>query len=160
MTKNGRVLKYLLDGEANFNSTGIVHGFAAIYDPHNPAERAVACSTMAILRQLILMQSQVENSLDRHISQFNIGDYKLVDVSRFEVPPERPAALDDACLTSRELEVIRVLATGASNKQIAEQLHVGVRTVKFHVENIYQKLGVHSRTHAMRVATERGLLNI
>ncbi len=158
-TKNGRALNYLLDAEASFDTTGIVHGFAAIYDPHNPAERAAASSTMAVLRQLILMQSQVENGMDQEISQFDLADTRLVEVCRSEVHSEQPGVRDDARLSTRELEVLLAVATGARNKEIAQQLHVGARTVKFHIENIYQKLGVHSRTHAVRVATERRLLN-
>ena len=61
-------------------------------------------------------------------------------------------------LTERELEVLRLLASGARNKGIAEQLLLSINTVKYHIENVYQKLGVGSRTQAVRVASERGLL--
>ena len=66
------------------------------------------------------------------------------------VPPAR--------LTPRELEVLRIIATGARNREIAEQLSLSVRTVRFHTENLYQKLRVQNRTQAVRVATDRGLL--
>ena len=62
-------------------------------------------------------------------------------------------------LTERELEVLQLLASGARNKEIADQLTLSVRTVRFHVENIYQKLGARNRTQAVRVASESGLLN-
>jgi len=61
-------------------------------------------------------------------------------------------------LTKRELEVLRILASGAQNQQIADQLSLSVRTVRFHAENIYQKLGVQTRTEAVRVAMERGIM--
>ncbi len=61
-------------------------------------------------------------------------------------------------LTQRELEVLRLLASGARNKEIARHLSLSVHTVKFHVENIYSKLDVQSRAEAVRVAGERGLL--
>ena len=48
--------------------------------------------------------------------------------------------------------------TGARNQEIADQLFLSIRTVKFHVENIYRKLGVRTRTEAVRVARERGIL--
>lgn len=61
-------------------------------------------------------------------------------------------------LTDREMEVLRLLASGARNKQIADELTLSVGTVRFHLQNIYQKLDVQSRTQAVREATERRLL--
>ena len=62
-------------------------------------------------------------------------------------------------LTERELEVLSLLTSGCQNKEIAEHLRLRVRTFRFHVENIYRKLGVQSRTQAVRAAAEQGLLN-
>ena len=62
-------------------------------------------------------------------------------------------------LTQREMEVLRALTSGARDKEIAGALSLSVRTVRFHVENIYQKLSVQTRTQAVRVASERGILN-
>ena len=61
-------------------------------------------------------------------------------------------------LTERELDVLRLLAWGNRNKDIADQLALSINTVKYHLENLYQKLGVQSRTQAVRVASERRLL--
>ena len=66
---------------------------------------------------------------------------------------------EDIQLTEREREVLSILATGARNKEIAEQLGVTVRTVKYHVENIYRKLDVETRTQAVKTAIERGILS-
>ena len=63
-----------------------------------------------------------------------------------------------AALTERELEVLQLLADGKRDKEVADELIVSVRTVRFHVENLYQKLGVRNRTEAVRVATERDIL--
>ena len=63
-------------------------------------------------------------------------------------------------LTERELEVLRHLAAGAPNKEIAEQLGIGLRTVKYHLEQTYRKLGVETRTQAVRAASDGGLLNM
>jgi LuxR family maltose regulon positive regulatory protein len=52
-------------------------------------------------------------------------------------------------LTERELEVLRLIAEGLSNIEIAERLFVGVSTVKKHINHIYGKLGVESRTQAL-----------
>lgn len=52
-------------------------------------------------------------------------------------------------LTDREVEVLRLLAEGRSNKQIADQLSITIRTVKFHTNNIYSKMLVASRAEAV-----------
>jgi LuxR family maltose regulon positive regulatory protein len=61
-------------------------------------------------------------------------------------------------VSEREIEVVRALAEGLSNQEIAEMLFITVGTVKKHLKNIYGKLGVHSRTHAVAHARESGLL--
>ncbi|HEY6540193.1 MAG TPA: response regulator transcription factor, partial [Ktedonobacteraceae bacterium] len=61
-------------------------------------------------------------------------------------------------LTARELEVLRLLARGLRNKEIASRLYVSERTVNFHLANIYQKLNVSGRTEALSKAHEQGLL--
>jgi len=61
-------------------------------------------------------------------------------------------------LTTRELEVLRLLARGLRNKEIAARLYVSERTVSFHLANIYQKLNVSGRTEALSKALEQGLI--
>ena len=61
-------------------------------------------------------------------------------------------------ITGRELEVLRLLAAGASNRQIAEELVLVTGTVKAHLLNIYRKLDVHNRTQAVARARELKLL--
>jgi NarL family two-component system response regulator LiaR len=68
--------------------------------------------------------------------------------------PESPEAL-----TERETEVLRLLAQGQSNKQIARNLHIAEKTVKTHVSNILSKLGVQSRTQATLYAVRIGLVS-
>jgi PAS domain S-box-containing protein len=65
-----------------------------------------------------------------------------------------PAAPTDseAALTRRELEVLRLLATGANTAVLAERLHVSRATIRNHVQNIFGKLGVHSRLQAVAYA--------
>ena len=67
--------------------------------------------------------------------------------------PERPAGL-----TSREVEILRLLARGLANKQIARRLEITTKTVGNHIEHIYAKIGVSSRAAAGLFATEHGLL--
>jgi LuxR family maltose regulon positive regulatory protein len=70
--------------------------------------------------------------------------------------PSLPAGVEP--LTERELEVLRLLAIGLSNREIAEQLFLAVGTVKKYTSNIYGKLSVHSRTQAAAKARQLGLL--
>ncbi len=69
-----------------------------------------------------------------------------------------PAQQDDANLTDRERDVLRLLAQGASNEEIAEQLLISLFTVKSHVRNILQKLGAENRREAARIAARRKLV--
>jgi len=59
-------------------------------------------------------------------------------------------------LTERELEVLQLVATGASNRQVAQELFISVRTVQTHLSRIYTKLGVHSRIAAALIAVQGG----
>ncbi|MGW4646273.1 response regulator [Kitasatospora sp. NPDC004289] len=72
----------------------------------------------------------------------------------------RPAreALDRAGLTEREAEVLRLVAQGLSNGEIAERLFLGVQTVKTHVSSVLGKLGARDRTQAVIVAYESGFV--
>ncbi len=88
----------------------------------------------------------------------------LKDILAIPHPPEStlaPAAsvsASSAALTTREIEVLRLLAQDLSNPQIAEKLVVSRRTVDAHLRSIYHKLDVKSRDAAIRVARERGLI--
>jgi DNA-binding NarL/FixJ family response regulator len=64
---------------------------------------------------------------------------------------------DDVGLTDKEREVLRALADGRPNKEIARALWVTEQTVKFHLTNVYRKLGVANRAEAVRWAYEHGL---
>lgn len=75
---------------------------------------------------------------------------------RIVSPPRRSGG--PTSLTARELEVLRLLAEGASNGEIGEQLFISARTVSVHVSHILDKLGVGSRTAAATVAHKTGLL--
>jgi DNA-binding NarL/FixJ family response regulator len=61
-------------------------------------------------------------------------------------------------LTDRQVEVLRLLATGLTNKQIARRLHLSPRTAEHHVQDIYTRLGVSSRAPAALFAMEHNLL--
>jgi LuxR family maltose regulon positive regulatory protein len=71
---------------------------------------------------------------------------------------ESSAAKPPGPLSERELEVLRLIASGKSNRRIAEELFVSMATVKTHVNNLYRKLDARSRTQAVARARESGLL--
>jgi DNA-binding NarL/FixJ family response regulator len=71
----------------------------------------------------------------------------------------KPAPVEDSVLSGRELEVLRLVAAGSTNSEIARKLWVTEQTVKFHLSNIYRKLEVANRTEASHYAHVNGLLN-
>jgi DNA-binding NarL/FixJ family response regulator len=86
----------------------------------------------------------------------------------YAISPEKPAATTPASeqpstseppagLTPREIEVLGLVATGMTNTQVAETLFLSPRTVQRHLNSIYHKIGVSSRTAATRFALEHGL---
>ena len=89
---------------------------------------------------------------------------RAVHSGRRHIPPEVAARLaehlGDEDLTTRELEVLRLIRDGYRNKQIADQLAIAETTVNFHIKNLVDKLGANDRTHAVTIALRRGLLQI
>jgi len=75
-------------------------------------------------------------------------------------PPEPVSATPRSPLTARELEILRAVAEGLTNARIGRQLWVTEQTVKFHLSNIYRKLGVSNRTEASRYALMHGLVSL
>jgi DNA-binding NarL/FixJ family response regulator len=93
-----------------------------------------------------------------------LGVIRLVHAGRRHIPPDVAARiaehLGDDDLTTRELEVLRLIRDGHRNKQIADQLSIAETTVNFHIKNLVDKLGANDRTHAVTIAVRRGLLQI
>lgn len=77
-------------------------------------------------------------------------------MNRFRKPKPEAAPHED--LTDREMEVLRLIASGKSNQEVADELFIGLKTVKFHVTNILAKLGVDDRTQAAIYAFKNGLV--
>jgi NarL family two-component system response regulator LiaR len=76
------------------------------------------------------------------------------------VSPARRETEATELLSEREMEVLKLAATGVSNKEIARQLFLSPRTVQVHLGNIFSKLGVASRTEAILYGLRRGLLTL
>lgn len=68
------------------------------------------------------------------------------------------AAAQDVILSEREVEVLKLVAQGYVNKEIARKLEISSHTVSSHIKNLYSKLAVHSRVQVVRIAQARGLV--
>jgi two-component system, NarL family, response regulator len=93
-----------------------------------------------------------------------IETIRSVHGGRKRIPPELANEMaehyaDDA-LTEREIEVLREVAAGNSNKMVADHLAISEETVKGHLKSILSKLGANDRTHAVTIALKRGIIDI
>lgn len=82
-------------------------------------------------------------------------------ISRFARPGDRPGTgspLEQ--ITGRELEVLRLAARGMSNRDIARELDISMRTVQTHLSNVFNKMGVGSRTEAVMLGLRKGLITL
>lgn len=100
----------------------------------------------------LLKQNTIESPLDVHYIR------NLLDVFQTELGEDTIGGAPTGLLTEREVDVLRVLAEGVSNKEIARRLFVAPSTVKQHLKHIYGKLGVQNRTQAVARGRELGLL--
>ena len=103
-----------------------------------------------------LLKSQLHRELLETIRAVHAGQKRI--------PPDIAAELaehatDDA-LSSREIDVLRLIAAGNSNKLIADQLSIGEATVKSHVANILSKLSANDRAHAVTIGLKRGMIEL
>ncbi len=98
-----------------------------------------------------LLQPLVASKLLRHVGQQHVPGTPSRQMAK--VPPIET-------LTERELEVLRLLAQGMPNKEIATHLVISERTAKFHVSSIMGKLGATNRTEAVSLAAQRGLITL
>jgi DNA-binding NarL/FixJ family response regulator len=89
---------------------------------------------------------------------------RAVHAGQKRVPPEVATELAmhtaEDQLTARELEILKLIAQGNANKEIAAQLSVREDTVKSHVGNILEKLGANDRTHAVTIGLKRGIIDL
>lgn len=111
------------------------------------------------------LQAGASGYLLKGVGRSTLADaIRLVHAGRRYIPQEiadrvlpRPAGEE---LTEREVEVLRRIAEGLSNKEIGEQLGIAENTVKGHVGNLLSKLGASDRTRALVLALKRGLVHI
>lgn len=102
----------------------------------------------------------LKSSLRREL----LDTIRAVRAGKRRIPPEVASEIAehsaDNELTARELEVLKQLANGNSNKRIAANLRVSEETVKTHMKFILSKLGANDRTHAVTIALKRGIIGV
>jgi DNA-binding NarL/FixJ family response regulator len=103
-----------------------------------------------------LLKGSLRKELLETIRAVHAGQKRLSSEVAAEIAEH---ATDDA-LTPREIEVLRLIAGGNANKEIAAQLSLSEETVKSHVRNILDKLGAHDRTHAVAIGVKRGIIDL
>jgi DNA-binding NarL/FixJ family response regulator len=101
--------------------------------------------------------------LKRQVHRELLETIRAVHAGQRRVPQEMAAELMDHArddLTPREVDVLRLIANGNANKQIADQLSIGEASVKSYVSNILSKLGASDRAHAVTIGLKRGIIEL
>lgn len=101
--------------------------------------------------------------LKREVHRELLETIRAVHAGRKRIPSEIAVELVDRArgdLTPREIDVLRLIAAGNANKQIADQLSIGEASVKSHVANILSKLGANDRAHAVAIGLKRGIIEL
>jgi DNA-binding NarL/FixJ family response regulator len=102
--------------------------------------------------------------LKAHVRRELLDSIRAVHAGQKRIPPEVAAELAEHCaeddLSSREIDVLRLIAAGNANKEIGGQLSITEETVKSHVTNILAKLGANDRTHAVTIGLKRGIIEL
>jgi DNA-binding NarL/FixJ family response regulator len=100
--------------------------------------------------------------LKGHVHRELLEIIRSVHRGQKRIPPEIAAELaehaTDEELTPRQMDILRLIAEGNANKEIAHQLSIGEQTVKSHVTTIISKLGANDRTHAVAIGLRRGII--
>lgn len=103
-----------------------------------------------------LLKSSLRRDLLDTLRAVHAGEYRIP--ARIAATLARPSTEDR--LTSREVIVLREVATGLSNKIVADRLSVSEATIKGHLRSILQKLKANDRTHAVTIAIKRGYIEV
>ncbi|HEX5423321.1 MAG TPA: response regulator transcription factor [Bryobacteraceae bacterium] len=113
--------------------------------------RALRAGARAFLLKGLLRKELLETIRAVHAGQKRLSA---------EVAAEIAEHVTDDTLTPREIDVLRLVAGGNANKEIAAKLSLTEETVKSHVRNILAKLGAHDRTHAVTIGLKRGIIDV
>ena len=146
----------------------VLNGIEAIIGIRNefPNARTIVLTTYAGDVQVVraLKAGARGYVLKGHVCRELLDTIRAVHAGQKRIPPEVAAELADHAaddgLSSREIDVVRLIAAGNANKQIAGRLGIAEETVKSHITNILAKLGANDRTHAVTTALKRGIIEL
>jgi DNA-binding NarL/FixJ family response regulator len=113
--------------------------------------RALRAGARAYLLKGMLRKELLETIRAVHAGQMRVSGEVAVEIAEHAT---------DHALTPRETDVLRLVAGGNANKEIAAQLSLTEETVKGHVKNILAKLGANDRTHAVTIGLKRGIIDL
>ena len=122
---------------------------------HNALAAGAVCFVGKSVQPADLVQA-----LHAVVNARNGGIHYRGELPVTELRPIRNERRERHGLTKRELEILRLVAGGSSNSQLAKSLWVTEQTIKFHLSNVYKKLGVPNRTAASAAASKLGLLEL
>jgi len=114
-------------------------------------KRALRAGARAYLLKSLLRKELIETIRAVHAGQRRMSAEVAVEIAEHS---------GDELLTRREIDVVRLIAGGNANKEIAAQLSITEETVKGYVKNILAKLNAKDRTHAVTVALKRGIIDL
>jgi DNA-binding NarL/FixJ family response regulator len=103
-----------------------------------------------------LLKSMPPKELAETIRQVHAGKKRIPA----EIASRLAEHLGDETLSAREIEVLRHVASGNRNREIAELLFISEETVKVHIKHIMEKLGASDRTQAVSIAVRRGIMHL
>ena len=103
-----------------------------------------------------LMKGELRKELLETIRAVHAGQKRLSS----EVAAEIAEHVTDSSLTPREIDVLRLVASGNANKEVGARLSLTEVTIKSHMKNILAKLGANDRTHAVTIALKRGIIDL
>ena len=151
------ILEPELDGIAVIREArALVEGLKCIAVAVADDPEGIAATFDAGATAYILKSAHVDDMAAAVRQAFEHSIYFPMRFARLDRPPERTGA--PSILTRREQEILRLTAEGLSNAGLAQRLWVTEQTVKFHLSNVYRKLGVSNRTEAARLAYQNGLV--
>jgi DNA-binding NarL/FixJ family response regulator len=113
--------------------------------------RALKAGARAYLLKGLLRKELIDTIRAVHSGQKRVTPQVAVEIAEH--------ATDDA-MTEREIEILRLIADGNANKEVAAQLSIAEDTVKSHVKSIFSKLNAKDRTHAVKIALKRGMIDL
>lgn len=131
-----------------------------------PDARIIALTTYRGDAQIMraLRAGALAYILKGHVHRELLETIHAVHAGRKRIPPDIAIELAEYVteneLSAREIEVLRLVASGNSNKEIADQLSIGEATVKTHVTNILSKLSANDRAHAVTIGLRRGIIEL